>query len=82
MSQSTSRECGRELPTVAMTFQKDQRRRYPRSFANLKHAFELADEAVLYDNSTDAGHVEVAVKGKRGIHFSEPLPDWATVLRD
>jgi predicted ABC-type ATPase len=67
---------GHDVPEV------DQLRRYPRSFANLKHAFELADDVVLYDNSTDAGHVEVVVKGKRGIHFSEPLPVWATLVRD
>jgi predicted ABC-type ATPase len=58
----------------------DQRRRYPRSFANLKPAFGLADEAVLYDNSTAAGHVEVVVKGKKGIHFFDPLPVWAKAV--
>jgi predicted ABC-type ATPase len=60
----------------------DQRRRYPRSFANLRRAFELADEVVLYDNSTLAGHVEVAVKGPHGIQIFEPLPAWTTFLRD
>ena len=61
--------------------EEDQLRRYPRSFANLRRAFALADEAVLYDNSTIAGHVELAVKGGRGVFLFEPLPEWAAFLR-
>jgi predicted ABC-type ATPase len=61
--------------------EEDQLRRYPRSFANLRKAFELSDEAVLYDNSTILGHVEIAVKGNRGIQINEPLPEWAGFLR-
>jgi predicted ABC-type ATPase len=61
--------------------EEDQLRRYPRSFANLKKAFELADEVVLYDNSTIAGHVELAFKGDRGVEVFEPLPEWAAFLR-
>lgn len=62
--------------------EEDQLRRYPRSFANLKKAFDLADEAALFDNSTLKGHVEAAVKGDKGILLFEPLPQWAAWLRD
>ena len=61
--------------------EEDQLRRYPRSFVNMKKAFALADEAALYDNSTIAGHVEVAVKGDKGILIFDPVPEWAAFLR-
>lgn len=61
---------------------EDQVRRYTRSFNNLRGALELADDAVLLDNSSDIGHREVAVKLEgRGIVLHEPLPKWAEFLR-
>ena len=61
---------------------EDQIRRYARSFENLPRALELADDAVLLDNSSDLGHREVAVKLEgRGIVLHEPLPKWAEFLR-
>jgi predicted ABC-type ATPase len=60
---------------------EDQLRRYPRSFANLRKALELADEAILLDNSTPKGHTKVAVKDSSGIEIFEPLPGWAMFLR-
>ncbi len=61
---------------------EDQTRRYARSFKNLSRALELADEGVLLDNSTDAGHRVVALKleGRKMLLF-EPLPEWAAFLR-
>jgi predicted ABC-type ATPase len=61
--------------------EEDQLRRYPRSFANFRKAFELADEAAVYDNSTAKGHVQIVVKGPLGTRILEPLPEWATFLR-
>jgi predicted ABC-type ATPase len=61
---------------------EDQRRRYPRSFANMRKAFRLADEAVLLDNSTPEGYSKVAIKTAAGVKLFEPLPGWAAFLRD
>lgn len=59
----------------------DQLRRYPRSVANLKRAFALADEAIVFDNSTPHGHVRVADKNKSGVTIFGKLPEWAAFLR-
>lgn len=60
---------------------EDQLRRYPRSFKNLLPAITLADECVLFDNSTDAGHRIVGLK-LMGMEMlpMEPLPVWAAFL--
>lgn len=60
---------------------EDQRRRYPRSMANFKKAFALADEAAVFDNS-GTSQVKVATKRAEGIKLFEPVPDWAAFLRD
>jgi predicted ABC-type ATPase len=60
--------------------EEDQRRRYPRSMANMRTAFELADEAVLWDNSGQT-HVRLALKDSAGITILRALPDWAAFLR-
>lgn len=60
--------------------EEDQRRRYPRSMANMRKAFELADEAVIWDNSGQA-HVRLALKDGAGITILRALPDWAAFLR-
>jgi predicted ABC-type ATPase len=60
----------------------DQLRRYPRSLANFKKAFDLADEALVFNNSTPLGHVRVAEKTKDGITILGDVPQWAAFLRD
>jgi predicted ABC-type ATPase len=59
---------------------EDQKRRYPRSFANAAKAITIADEAVVLDNSTSTGYVKVAVKRATGIEYFDPLPEWAAFL--
>jgi predicted ABC-type ATPase len=61
---------------------EDQLRRYPRSFKNLQPAIALADECVLFDNSTDAGYRIVGLR-LNGMEMMpvEPLPVWAEFLR-
>ena len=61
--------------------EEDQVRRYPRSFANFRKAFEFADEAIVFDNSTSKGHTKVAVKDVNGFEIFEPVPEWAAFLR-
>ena len=62
--------------------EEDQLRRYPRSLANLVKAFRLADEAIIFDNSSQVGHRKVAVKDEDGIELFEPIPEWAAFLRN
>ena len=61
---------------------EDQIRRYPRSFRNLRSAIALADECVVFDNSSDIGHRIVGLKlmGRELLPI-EPLPVWAEFLR-
>ena len=60
----------------------DQERRFPRSFRNMQAALELVDEAVLFDNSSDAGHRIVGLKlVDAPLLAVDPLPEWATFLR-
>jgi len=61
--------------------EEDQLRRYPRSLANFRKAFAIADEAVVFDNSTLKGHTKVAVKDLNGVEIFEPVPEWAAWLR-
>ncbi len=61
--------------------EEDQRRRYPRSLQHMRAALETADEAIVYDNSSSTGFVNVAVKAEGSIRFEEPLPVWAEFLR-
>ena len=60
--------------------EEDQRRRYPRSMANLRKALDLADEAILFDNS-GTSHRRLAVKDEQGIVICSSLPEWASFLR-
>lgn len=59
----------------------DQRRRYPRSMANMRKAFELADEASFFDNSQPEQPILLAVKDEQGITIYRPLPAWAEFLK-
>jgi predicted ABC-type ATPase len=62
--------------------EEDQLRRYPRSLANFKIAFALADEAIVFNNSTRRGHVRVAEKNSNGVMIFGALPEWASFLCD
>lgn len=62
--------------------EEDQRRRYERSFRNMRQAFAIADRVILYDNSTPKGHRKVAVKRGETVTLFEPLPKWAEFLRE
>ena len=71
-----ARKGGHDVP------EEDQRRRYPRSFLNLRKALDFANEAVLLDNSTSAGHTRIAIKREgQGIELFEPVPGWLSFLR-
>ncbi|MDW5265348.1 MULTISPECIES: zeta toxin family protein [Acidobacteriaceae] len=58
--------------------EEDQRRRYPRTLANMKRLLPDADLAVILDNSTETGYVLVAFGHKGYMHWNEPVPKWAT----
>ncbi|MBS1821526.1 MAG: hypothetical protein JST61_06075 [Acidobacteria bacterium] len=59
----------------------DQRRRYPRTLANMKRLLPKADLAIILDNSSDAGYELVAFGHKDEMHWNEPVPSWAVSLR-
>jgi predicted ABC-type ATPase len=62
--------------------EEDQRRRWPRTLANMKKLLPLADLVVILDNSTSAGYSLVA-SGHRGfMTWNEPVPEWAAGLRE
>ncbi|HZL26158.1 MAG TPA: zeta toxin family protein [Acidobacteriaceae bacterium] len=61
--------------------EEDQRRRYPRTLANMKKLLPMADFAVLLDNSSELGYTLVAFGHKAYMHWSEPVPAWAQPLR-
>lgn len=63
--------------------EEDQRRRYPRSMADMRKAYELADEADqadLFNHSSNA-HVRLASKDSPGLTIDQAFPDWAAFLR-
>jgi predicted ABC-type ATPase len=72
---SRVRKGGHDVP------EEDQIRRYPRSMKNFRLAFELADEAAVYDNSTADGHRLLAVKAESGVELFSALPEWAAFLK-
>ncbi len=61
--------------------EEDQRRRYPRTLANMERLLPIADLAVILDNSTPQGHTLIAFGHARYMHWVEPVPDWAALLR-
>ncbi|MDE1162525.1 MAG: zeta toxin family protein [Acidobacteriaceae bacterium] len=61
--------------------EEDQRRRYPRTLANMARLLPLADVAILLDNSTAAGYCLVAAGHRESMVWTEPLPDWAKPLQ-
>ena len=59
----------------------DQRRRFPRTLANIRKLLPMADFAILFDNSNETGHV-LAGRGDAGnLRWVEPIPEWAAGLR-
>jgi predicted ABC-type ATPase len=69
------RKGGHDVP------EEDQRRRYPRTLANMRRLLPLADLAVILDNSTPLGHTLVAFGHAGYMHWVEPVPEWAASLR-
>jgi predicted ABC-type ATPase len=52
-------------------------RRYQRSLANLSTAAKIADQLILYDNSTTAGHQLIAtVTSHQTVIYVPELPGW------
>lgn len=54
----------------------DQRRRYPRSLRNLRTAIELADQAIVFDNSSPEGPRKIAIKDNGGLEIFASIPKW------
>jgi predicted ABC-type ATPase len=50
--------------------EEDQRRRYPRTLANMKKLLPEADLAILLDNSGENGYVLVAFGHKSYMHWN------------
>ncbi len=61
--------------------EEDQRRRFPRTLANMSKLLPEADLAVILDNSTDQGHKLVGFGHAGYMHWVDPLPQWAVPLR-
>ncbi|HEY0264137.1 MAG TPA: zeta toxin family protein [Granulicella sp.] len=61
--------------------ESDQRRRYPRTLANMKRLLPQADRAIVLDNSKAEGHTLVAYGSVGTMHWIEPVPAWAASLR-
>jgi predicted ABC-type ATPase len=61
--------------------EEDQRRRYPRTLANMKKLLPSADFAVLLDNSSEQGYALVAFGHRSYMHWVEPVPAWAQGLK-
>jgi predicted ABC-type ATPase len=61
--------------------EEDQRRRYPRTLANMKKLLPEADLAVILDNSGANGYVLVAFGHSGYMHWNEPVPEWVAFLR-
>jgi len=61
--------------------EKDQRRRYPRTLANMRRLLPLADLAFIYDNSTERGHTLVGVGSVGAMQWVEPAPEWVENVR-
>jgi predicted ABC-type ATPase len=54
----------------------DVERRFPRSFANLRKALAIADDASLFDNSLEAGHRLIARKRGSTVEVFDDSVDW------
>ncbi len=70
------RKGGHDIP------EEDQRRRYPRTLANMEKLLPLSDLVVMLDNSTSQGYVLVGAGHRERILWNDPVPDWAEALRN
>jgi predicted ABC-type ATPase len=61
--------------------EEDQRRRYPRTLANMRKLLPIADLAFIFDNSTGLGHVLLGSGHPDSMRWFEPVPEWAANLR-
>jgi predicted ABC-type ATPase len=61
--------------------EEDQRRRFPRSMANLQKLVPMADLVMVFNNSTVKGHRLIAYGRVGSMAFDEPVPEWAAFLR-
>ena len=61
--------------------ENDVRRRYRRSFANLRFAMERADHCILFDNSSEEGYRLIAVISETESKWFGSLPDWAEKMK-
>ena len=61
--------------------ESDQRRRNPRTLANMQSLLPLLDLVVIFDNSTAQGHTLVGVGHPGFKHWVEPVPEWALKLK-
>lgn len=53
------------------------RRRYILSLTNLPIALQLADNAIIFDNSTNLGHQrKLTIENRKITQQSESLPEW------
>ena len=55
----------------------DVRRRYGRSLKNLPAAAHRADQALLFDNSTEQGYQLLGILSPLVVQWFGPLPQWA-----
>jgi predicted ABC-type ATPase len=60
--------------------EEDQRRRYPRTLANMKRLLPMADLAVILDNSTN-GHTMVGFGHRGYMHWTDPVPAWVAAIQ-
>lgn len=61
--------------------EEDQRRRYPRTLANIAKLLPLCDFRILFDNSTEQGHQLVGFGHEGYMRWIDPVPAWASELR-
>ena len=61
--------------------EEDQRRRYPRTLANMEKLLPLLDLAIVFDNSTAEGHRLVAAGHPGYLYWFDPVPKWALRFR-
>lgn len=62
--------------------EEDQRRRYPRTLANMKKLLPIADLVVILDNSSLLGYSLIAAGHHGAMSWNKPVPLWALHLRE
>ncbi len=56
---------------------KDVARRFERSLANLKAAFDIAERVFVLDNTGEKHKLLLSIERSRVKHLSKKMPDWA-----